>query len=1101
MPDESTVQQEIAERTRQVAQLYQEGRYREALELAAQVCELARQHLGETHPDSATSLSNLAALYDDTGDYQRAESLFRQALEIRRQALGKGHPDYAASLNNLAGLYYAKGDFARAEPLSRQASDICRQVLGDSHPDYAASLSSQVALYSAAGDYARAEPLCRQASDILLRVVGESHPDYAQSLNNLAMLYVAQGRALEAFDLMCRVPAIDERILGQVFTIGSDSQRLAYLRSIQVNLDCFLSLVSRHLADSRPAIQAALEVVLRRKALGAEASLALRGAILSGRYPHLQSQLRLLALLRGVIARKSLDGPCEGEDPAALVQLQSDSERLEQALSRQIPEMKLEEQIQKANRRAIALHLDEGIALVEFVRFDVFNFHAVPARGERWWQPAHYLAFVLPAGEPDNVQMIDLGEAEPIDRLIADFRAGITGDAEQRRGMKVVAQPSADATADTPALDEGSQLREKVFEPLRRVLRGRTRLLLAPDGELTRLPFEVLPGDANGGRLIDSYQISYVSTGRDVLRFGAATSGQATDPLVVGDPDFDLSASTPAATASSPTTAPLPVGRCSRDLDRGRRCERLPGTRVEAVRIARALGVEPWLDAKVLEGGLKQVRSPRLLHLSTHGFFLHNQEADPNQEARDLATGSFDRLAGLRLENPLLRSGLILAGSNTWQTGGQLPPEAEDCMLTAEDVTGLDLLATELVVLSACETGVGEIHVGEGVFGLRRAFVVAGARTLVMSLWKVPDQQTQELMIDFYRRLLTGVPRADALRQAQLQLKSRYPDPYFWGAFICQGEPSPLSPATLAAVRPSTSRSRTMSEDLSDELERLQQQVEQLAQQSQFEQALPLARQACDLARDRLGATHPAVLPALTRLAELCEAAGDYAAAEALYLQLLELLNASLEEIHPGIVQTLGSLTRVRKVLTKPAAAESASRSVTVAPARPPAVTAPAAGAQESGPEAGRVSRHATVRYYRQMTPQRVYPLLVVLSKEKLQQLAVATVAQATSPELTLAQGSSVLVEPILPGCTCYPPRAVVSVAADRAEAKFYVVGEVDGQVTGARVLLAQGGHILAEVPLAMHVGKHTVAQCLAVLALVLPWLLRATGKNVGASL
>ena len=140
----------------------------------------------------------------------------------------------------------------------------------------------------------------------------------------------------------------------------------------------------------------------------------------------------------------------------------------------------------------------------------------------------------------------------------------------------------------------------------------------------------------------------------------------------------------------------------------------------------------------------------------------------------------------------MLRSGLALAGANTWLKAGHPPEEAEDGLLTAEDVTGLDLLATELVVLSACETGLGQVHVGEGVFGLRRAFVLAGARTLVMSLWKVPDEPTRELMEDFYGRLLAGEGRAEALRQAQLAMKAKYPDPFYWGAFICQGDPSPL---------------------------------------------------------------------------------------------------------------------------------------------------------------------------------------------------------------------------------------------------------------------------------------------------------------------
>lgn len=140
----------------------------------------------------------------------------------------------------------------------------------------------------------------------------------------------------------------------------------------------------------------------------------------------------------------------------------------------------------------------------------------------------------------------------------------------------------------------------------------------------------------------------------------------------------------------------------------------------------------------------------------------------------------------------MLRSGLALAGANTWLRRGTLPPEAEDGILNGEDASGLDLLDTELVVLSACETGLGEVHVGEGVFGLRRAFVLAGAKTLVMSLWKVPDRETQELMEEFYGRILGGEPRAEALRQAQLSMKAKHSAPRYWGAFICQGEPGPL---------------------------------------------------------------------------------------------------------------------------------------------------------------------------------------------------------------------------------------------------------------------------------------------------------------------
>jgi CHAT domain-containing protein len=224
--------------------------------------------------------------------------------------------------------------------------------------------------------------------------------------------------------------------------------------------------------------------------------------------------------------------------------------------------------------------------------------------------------------------------------------------------------------------------------------------------------------------------------------------------------------------------------------------ESLQGTRAEGKRIAELFGVAPLLRAGVLETPVKRNRSPRILHIASHGFFLPDARRDRDKVQLELGTivepggKGLSRLA--HLENPLLRSGLALAGANTWLARGELPEEAEDGLLTAEDVTGMDLLATELAVLSACETGLGEVHVGEGVYGLRRAFVLAGVKTLVMSLWKVPDQQTQELMENFYQRLLKGQPRAEALRKAQLAIRERYPNPLYWGAFVSQGNPAPL---------------------------------------------------------------------------------------------------------------------------------------------------------------------------------------------------------------------------------------------------------------------------------------------------------------------
>jgi len=372
------------------------------------------------------------------------------------------------------------------------------------------------------GDHDAALPLHRQALEIYHTALGENHPACARSLKNLAELYAAMGRASEALLLMEQAASIDDRMIGQILAIGSERQRLCYVDGFLGNLHAFLSLVLQHLSDSTPAVLAPFDLVLRRKAIATEAMAAQRDAALGGKYPALETKMRELAALRMQIARKTLAGPGPEGLEAHLQQLaewSAGKESLEADLARQIPEMNLEQKLRAADRRAVALNLTEGVALVEFVRFPVLDFQTVQARGESPWKPARYVAFVLPGGAPDEVQMIDLGEAEPIDRLIADFRAGIiaeagTGDGRDMARRRDEAPPAA-------ASDAGLTLRAALFDRLAPALGNRTLLLISPDGNLARLPFEVLP-TADGRRLIDDYQIGYLSCGRDVLRFGAA---------------------------------------------------------------------------------------------------------------------------------------------------------------------------------------------------------------------------------------------------------------------------------------------------------------------------------------------------------------------------------------------------------------------------------------------------------------------------------------------------------------------------------------------------------------------------------------------------
>jgi tetratricopeptide (TPR) repeat protein len=813
-----------------LAALYQDTEdYAQAERLFRQALKARRAALGTAHPDYAGSLNNLALLYWSTEDYARAEPLFRQAVEVTRAALGEAHPAFATSLNNLALLYWSTEDYAQAERLFRQALEIRRTALGEAHPDYARSLNNLALVYRDTGDYARAEPLFRLALDIIRAALGEAHPFDTRALINLAELCAAGHRTAEAFALLSQAADSDDHMIGQLFSFASDRQRAAYLRRTQTNMALLLSLVASCSVESTECVRAALEVVLRRKAVRGEADAVRRSALLGCQYPHLRPQLHKLDTLAFQIARRTLAGP--GPERVEthrrlLSQWEEESEELERELARQIPEMNLWQRLRAADSRAVARALPHGVALVEFVCYDVFDFQARLDRGEPQWKPARYAAFVLPQGEPDGVRMVDLGEVAFIDALIEDFRRATFAHGPSSRDLQLL--PLGTQVAAGP----GDRLREAVFDPLAQALRDRARLLLSPEGMLAWLPFGVLPA-ADGRLLMDHYRISYVGSGRDSLRFTTDPGTTHTAPLVVCDPNFDLGSDAP----TDPNR--VPVGTWSRDLPRGRfHFAALPGTRAEGVAVAARLGVPPCRGADALEGWLKGVcQSPRVFHLATHGFFLPDQPPQSKRLDRNLEwsnLGSPDRLSGPPPENPLLRSGLALAGANTFLRGGTPPEGAEDGLLTALDVTGLDLRGTDLVVLSACNTGMGDVQIGEGVMGLRRAFTLAGARTLVMSLWEVPDLATAFLMDRLYDNLLAhGLDRDLALSEAQkaardvtvgrlrgdwlsdavierlasgdagarrvLEELARQPDdhrpfehPFYWGAFICQGDTSPL---------------------------------------------------------------------------------------------------------------------------------------------------------------------------------------------------------------------------------------------------------------------------------------------------------------------
>jgi len=697
-------------------------------------------------------------------------------------------------------------------------------------------------LYNFQGCYEEAESFLIRALNIAQRWLGDEHPYMADLNFQMALLLAATNRSDKAKKQMLRVTQILNGTIGQIFATSSENNCLNYLEGIRAYIDVFLSLVYRKLSYSGEAKQAALDVVLSHKALTATVLAARNQALWNDRYPYLSSQFQELQSLSHQIIHLTQSAyftfsPPKPEELISyqqrLTQLQTRYEQLQKKLALLVPDTQLQQQLQTADRCAVALELPEGTVLVEFVRFDVFDFNAVYAREEAIWQPAHYLAFVLPAKQPDQVQMIDLGSADHIDQLIQNFRFSVFPDARGQLEMGATDGPPSFMEWDPEAAIE---LYETLFDRIRPALGENKHLLLAPDGDLNLVPFQILPTDRDGKRLLmDEYTISFLSVGRDVLRFSTRVGRLPSAPLVIADPDFDLAAD---PIAQAPTQPPSPSVDFKHSLlaTVGKPFEPVPGTRLLGEAIAKKLGVSPYLGADALASCLTACQSPSLLLVGTHGVFFPDSPHNPPPPGRILS--GLNSWAVEKIENPLLRSGLALAGANTWLLGGSPPPEAGTGFFFAQEVADLDLWSNELTVLSACNTARGDIKIGEGVFGLRRAFTVAGAKTLVMSLGSVPDLTTTMLMERFFENLQMGLGRAAALQKAQNYLRTitvrelrqqllgkevledllgvrvdpqesfaedleKAPPlqhPYYWGAWICQGDTAPLVTSLLTTA-------------------------------------------------------------------------------------------------------------------------------------------------------------------------------------------------------------------------------------------------------------------------------------------------------------
>ncbi|HLJ93426.1 MAG TPA: CHAT domain-containing tetratricopeptide repeat protein [Gemmataceae bacterium] len=781
---------------------YEQGDYAGAEVLLRQTLEIEKKLGKEEHPEYATALNNLAAVYHKQGQHALAEPLYQQALAIDKKALGESHPGTATDLCNLAVHYEAQGDEARAEQLFLQALAIRKKAWGENHPDYALNLQNLALLYLKQGDYARAEPLFRQAVEDFKNALGEAHPRYAIVLHNLAALYQEQHNYARAEALLHSALEITRKNLELTSAIQGERQQLAMAQSFQAVIDTYLGMGPEHLSARRAyqetlAWKGAIFSRQRRLRLARETS----DPELAKRFGDLQRTATQLAALAFQVPDPAKRDAWQKQ----LRDLTEQREQMEIALSGRSAAFHSVQTLQRVTPEEMQAALPDGTALIDLLEYTRCSRNA---EGKYHYQ-RHLAAFVV--RQHRAIAYVDLGPAEPIAVAVERWRAQIMG----------VAPASSDGDSAAAA-----ELRRLVWQPLERHVRGAQAVLVSPDGALNYVPFAALPGARAGSYLIEELPIAVIPVPQ-LLPEMLAERHPANHPgtelgalFLVGDVDFGAAPGQPASQGVTGLVAMRGNGELV--------FPRLPGTAAEIASIHEAFAqAHPHAAICELRGAQateeafrREAGGKRYLHLSTHGFFAPPQLKSALESTPD-ERGGRDRGIGF---NPGLLSGLALAGCNR---GPQMAQESlqlsDDGILTALEVAELDLSAAELVVLSACETGLGKVAGGEGLLGLQRAFQVAGARTVVASLWKVDDEATRQLMTIFYENLWKRqLPPLEALRQAQLQIlhhsstaglvrglgsvepaaaeKRPGTHPRLWAAWVLSGNPGNL--LSLASPNP-----------------------------------------------------------------------------------------------------------------------------------------------------------------------------------------------------------------------------------------------------------------------------------------------------------
>lgn len=739
--------------------------------------------------ECATLLEELARLNTAMAALAKNDAVEKDAPKNSREILpvGKGSTSLSPRTRDR--------NYLRADELLKEALKIRKAYRGENHPDYAAALESQAGLYQkeaavypkqASAFYRAAESNYGRVCKIREQWLGRQHPDYAAALANLAGLYRAQRKDEDAAPKYKQALRIIQDHLNKTATSQSEQQQLEMTEMSRLYLDEYLSLL---IASSAAADELYAEVLPWKGAVSRRQQTirGIRGALeeknpdIEKVYQDLEKASRKLAQL----SHAELQPAEEMAHIRELDELGATIERLQSDLGSRSEDFRREIESRSRTPDEIRQALPSNVALIDLLEY--WHFPKVAASGQAMFPARRLVAFIVSRRQP--TKLVDLGSATKIEAAVESW-------------LKVCYQDKR-----IPK-EPGAQLRRLLWAPMESHVADAETVLISPDGATAWLPWAALPAKEPDKFLIESQSLAMLAVPQmlpDILGSACDPRNEPPALLVVGDIDYGA-APGKGDFASRTRSA---VRGDSENVRFGWR--RLPASKAEVLQVADSFSTAyPNAPALSLRGEAPteetvRAESPknRYLHFATHGFFAPRDVVSTSRKTDAAARGPGERAARRDVSgfHPGLLSGIVLAGANHPKTFDE-----DDGILTALEIEQLDLSRVRLVTLSACQTGIGNTSAGEGLLGLQRAFQVAGASSVLASLWRVDDQQTARLMGSFYENLWQKrLSRAQALRQAQLEIlndealrgmvfstkqgdKQKRVPPYYWAAFVLSGD-------------------------------------------------------------------------------------------------------------------------------------------------------------------------------------------------------------------------------------------------------------------------------------------------------------------------